>query len=160
MIYSLDIHLSQFWTRLLFHVQLWLLFLDMYTGFSIAFQALLSMGFSRQQYWSGFSCPSPTGFSGVKQVSYAHLFKNFPQFVVIHTVKDFSVVSKANGDVFVKFSCFFPRIYLLMQIYLFYMLLSTKMFIYFNDQYCCIYFQIYTFPWDYGLDQEFVTSRL
>ena len=33
-------------------------------------------------------------------VWYSHLFENFPQFVVIHTVKGFSIVSKAEGDVF------------------------------------------------------------
>ena len=33
--------------------------------------------------------------------------KNFPQFVVIHTVKDFGIVSKAEGDVFLELSCFF-----------------------------------------------------
>ena len=40
-------------------------------------------------------------------VSYAHLFKNFPQFVVIHTVKGFGVVNKAKVDVFVELSCCF-----------------------------------------------------
>ena len=40
-------------------------------------------------------------------VWYAHLFKNFPQFVVIHTIKGFSVVNEAEVDVFLKFSCFF-----------------------------------------------------
>jgi len=40
-------------------------------------------------------------------VWYYHLFKNFPQFVVIHTVKCFGVVSEAEVDVFVEFSCFF-----------------------------------------------------
>ena len=39
-------------------------------------------------------------------VWYSHLLKNFPQFVVIHTVKDFSVVSEANVDVFLEFYCF------------------------------------------------------
>ena len=38
-------------------------------------------------------------------VWYSHLFKNFPQFVVIHTVKGFSVVNEV--DVFLEFSCFF-----------------------------------------------------
>ena len=38
---------------------------------------------------------------------YSHLLKNFPQFVVIHTVKDFSVVSEAEVDVFLEFACFF-----------------------------------------------------
>ena len=40
-------------------------------------------------------------------VSYSHLFKNFPQFAVIHTVKDFSIVNKAEVNVFLKLSCFF-----------------------------------------------------
>ena len=38
---------------------------------------------------------------------YSHLFKNFPQFVVIHTVKGFDIVSKAEVDVFLELSCFF-----------------------------------------------------
>ena len=40
-------------------------------------------------------------------VWYSRLFKNFPQFVVIHTVKGFGVVNKAEIDVFLEFSCFF-----------------------------------------------------
>ena len=39
-------------------------------------------------------------------VWYSHLFKNFPQFVVIHTIKSFSIVSEAEVDVFLKFPCF------------------------------------------------------
>ena len=39
-------------------------------------------------------------------VWYFHLFKNFPQFVVIHTVKGFGIVSKAEVDVFLELSCF------------------------------------------------------
>ena len=39
-------------------------------------------------------------------VWYSHLLKNFPQFVVIHTVKGFSIV-KAEVDVFLELSCFF-----------------------------------------------------
>ena len=42
-----------------------------------------------------------------KVVWYSHLFKNFPQFVVIHTVKGFSIVNEAEVDVFLEFSCFF-----------------------------------------------------
>ena len=42
-----------------------------------------------------------------EMVRYSHLFKNFPQFGVIHTVKDFSVVNKAKVDVFLELSCFF-----------------------------------------------------
>ena len=39
-------------------------------------------------------------------VWYSHLFKNFLQFVVIHTVKGFAVVNKAEVDVFLELSCF------------------------------------------------------
>ena len=42
-----------------------------------------------------------------KVVWYSHLFKNFQQFVVIHTVKGFSVVKEAEVEVFLEFSCFF-----------------------------------------------------
>ena len=40
-------------------------------------------------------------------VWYSHLLENFPQFVVIHTVKDFGIVNKAEVDVFVELPCFF-----------------------------------------------------
>ena len=40
-------------------------------------------------------------------VWYSHLFQNFPQFVVIHTVRSFSTVNKAEVDIFLEFSCFF-----------------------------------------------------
>ena len=40
-------------------------------------------------------------------VWYSHFFKNFPQFVVIHTVKGFGRVNKAEIDVFQELSCFF-----------------------------------------------------
>ena len=39
-------------------------------------------------------------------VCYSHLFKNFSQFVVIYTIKGFSVVNEAEVDVFLAFSCF------------------------------------------------------
>ena len=38
---------------------------------------------------------------------YSHLFKNFPQFVVIHTAKGFNVVNEAEVEVFLEFSFFF-----------------------------------------------------
>ena len=38
---------------------------------------------------------------------YSHLFQNFPQFTVIHTVKGFDIVNKAEIDVFLELSCFF-----------------------------------------------------
>ena len=40
-------------------------------------------------------------------VLYSHLFKNFPQFLLIPTVKGFSVVNEEEVDVFLEFSCFF-----------------------------------------------------
>ena len=40
-------------------------------------------------------------------VWYSHHLKNLPQFVVIHTVKGFGAVSKAEVDVFLELSCFF-----------------------------------------------------
>ena len=42
-------------------------------------------------------------------VWYSHLFQNFPQFIVIHTVKGFGRVNKAEVDVFLELSCFFHR---------------------------------------------------
>ena len=40
-------------------------------------------------------------------VWYSHLLKNFPQFVVIHTVKDLGTFEKAEVDIFLEFYCFF-----------------------------------------------------
>ena len=40
-------------------------------------------------------------------VWYSHLFQNFPQFIVIHTVKGFGIVNKAGIEVFLKLVCFF-----------------------------------------------------
>ena len=40
-------------------------------------------------------------------VWYSHLLKNFSQFIVIHTVKGFGIVNKAEIDVFLELSCFF-----------------------------------------------------
>ena len=40
-------------------------------------------------------------------VWYSHLFQNFPQFILIHTVKGFSIVNKAEIDLFLELSCFF-----------------------------------------------------
>ena len=40
-------------------------------------------------------------------VWYSHSFQNFPQFLVIHTVKGFGIVNKAEIDIFLELSCFF-----------------------------------------------------
>ena len=42
-----------------------------------------------------------------KVVRFSHLFQNFPQFIVIHTVKGFGIVNKAEIDVFLELSSFF-----------------------------------------------------
>ena len=42
-------------------------------------------------------------------VWYSHLLKNFSQFLVIHTVKGFDIVNKAEIDVFLELSCFFDE---------------------------------------------------
>ena len=42
-----------------------------------------------------------------KMVWYSHLFKNFPQVVVIHIVKGFNIVKETEVDVLLKFPCFF-----------------------------------------------------
>ena len=42
-------------------------------------------------------------------VWYSHLFQNFPQFIVIHTVQGFGVVNKAEIDIFLELSCFFDN---------------------------------------------------
>src|SRR5574340_212978 len=78
-IYSLDVLLSQFGTSLLFHVQFYLLLPDLHIGFS--------RGRS-----GGLVFPSLSEFS---------------KFIVIHTVKGFGIVNKAEIDVFVELSCFF-----------------------------------------------------
>ena len=40
-------------------------------------------------------------------VWYSNLFQNFPQFIVIHTVKGFDIVNKAEKEVFLELSCYF-----------------------------------------------------
>ena len=54
------------------------------------------------------SQPQPLAHHYIGQVVwYSHLFKNFPKFVVIHTVKGFGIVNKAEVDVFLLLSSFF-----------------------------------------------------
>ena len=43
-------------------------------------------------------------------VWYSHVFQNFPQFIVIHTVKGFGLVNQAEIDVFLELSCFFDSV--------------------------------------------------
>ena len=78
-IYSLHVLLFLFGASLLFHVQFLLLLPDLHTDFS-------------------------RGRSGGLDF---HLFQNCPQFIVIHTVKGFGIVNKAEIDVFLELSSFF-----------------------------------------------------
>ena len=78
-IYSLDVLLSQFGT------------------------SLLSMSSSNCCFLTCIQISQEAG----EVVLYSHLFQNFPQFVVIHTVKGFSVVNKAEVDGFLELSYFF-----------------------------------------------------
>ena len=84
-IYSLEVLLSQFGTSLLFHVQL------------IVMLVLTNCCF--------LTCIQISQKSG-QVVWYSHLFQNFPQFVVTHTVKGFGVVNKAEIDVFLELLLF------------------------------------------------------
>ena len=70
--YSLDVLPSEFWSSSLFH-----------TDSNCCFLTFIQVS-----------------QEAANVVCYSHLFKNFPQFVVIHTVKDFSVVSESEVDVF------------------------------------------------------------
>ena len=74
-IYSLDILLSQLGTSLLFHVWFYMLLLELHK-----------------------QIPQQAG----QVVWYSHLLKNFSQFVVIHTVKGFGIVNKAEIDIFLE----------------------------------------------------------
>ena len=62
-----------------------------------------SMSSSNCCFWNWIHISQEAG----QVVWYSHLFQNFPQFVVIHTVKGFGIVNKAEIDVFLKLSCFF-----------------------------------------------------
>ena len=56
----------------------------------------------------GFNCCFLTHTQVSQEVVWhSHLLKNFPHFVVIHTVKGFSIVNEAEVDIFLEFSCFF-----------------------------------------------------
>ena len=62
-----------------------------------------SMSSSNCRLLTCIQIPQETG----KVAWYSHLLDNFPQFVVIHTVRGFSIVNKAEVDVFLELSCFF-----------------------------------------------------
>ena len=79
---------------------------------------------------------------------YSHLLKNFPQFVVIHTVKGFGVVNKAKVDGFLERSCFFDDPMDVGNLYTEILLLASKMFmivISFLHIYNVLYFHLLSF---------------
>ena len=77
-VYSLDVLLPQIWTSPFFHVQ----------------------------FCCFLTCTQISQKAG-RVIWYSHLFKNFPQSVVIHTVTGFSVVNEAEVDIFLEFPCLF-----------------------------------------------------
>ena len=78
-IYSLDVLLFLFGTSLLFH-----------SSSNYCFLTCIQISQEASQV-----------------VGYSHLFQNFPQLIVIHIVKGFGIVNKAEIDVFLELSCFF-----------------------------------------------------
>ena len=59
---------------------------------------------------SSYNCCIQISQEAGQVVWCSHLFQNFPQFVVIHTVKGFGIVNKSEIDVFLELSCFFDDI--------------------------------------------------
>ena len=56
--------------------------------------------------WCFLTCIQISQEAG-QVVWFSHLFKNFPQFVVVHTIKGFGIVHKTEVDIFLELSCFF-----------------------------------------------------
>ena len=74
-------------------------------------RSVIEQKFERVQPWRGWS--GKISQEAGKVVWYSHLLKNFPQFVVIHTVKGFGVVNKAEADVFCNFIIFSTQFFLI-----------------------------------------------
>ena len=108
-IYSLDIHLFLFGTSLLFHVQFCCFLTCIFFGtlHSNAYVFPFLHCFSLLFFSQLFVTAPQVSQEASQVVWYSHLFQNFPQFIVIHTVKSFAVVNKAEIDVFLGFSCFY-----------------------------------------------------
>ena len=79
-------------------------------GYSISSKGFLPTVVDIMVIWVKFSHCFLTSIQVSQEAGrvawYSHLFKNFPQFVVIHTVKSFSVFNEAEVDVFLELSCF------------------------------------------------------
>ena len=78
-----------------------------YTALTYSFPHLEPVCFSMPSCNYCFLTCIQISQEAVQVVWYSHLFQNFPQFVVIHTVKGISVVNKAEVDIFLELSCFF-----------------------------------------------------
>ena len=72
-----------------------------YTAFSIPNESIVQYRVLTVASWSAH-----TFLRRGQMVWYSHLFKSFPQFVMIHTVKGFSVVNETEVDIFLEFPCF------------------------------------------------------
>ena len=71
-----------------------------FLGFIFYFQ--LSLGFPKNSFLNCFAALGCIHccYIGALLMWYSHLFQNFPQFIVIHTVKGFAIVNKAEVDIF------------------------------------------------------------
>ena len=101
---SWDLGNTQYWTDINIKASLrlvvWLTFLH---SINVKCAVHCSMSSPNCCFWTYIQISQEVG----EVVWYSHLFKNFPHFVVIHTVKGFSIVNESEVDVFLKFSCFF-----------------------------------------------------
>ena len=88
-------------------------------------------------------------------VWYSHLFQNFPQFIVIHTVKGFFIVNKAEIDIFLKLSCFFDdpaelkSVSKLGKIFLPFLLLNPINLMSSRIIYLCLIFEVFPLKFPY-----------
>ena len=73
--------------------------------YSFSYVELVCCSISSSNFWF-LTCIQISQEAG-QVVWYSHLFQNFPQLIVIHTVKGFGIVNKAEIDVFLELSCFF-----------------------------------------------------
>ena len=88
-----------------------------FRGFIIFFNFIFTLFYFTILYWfchtltwihhGCIQAPNPISQEAGQVVWYSHLFQNFPQFLVIHTVEGCGIVNKAEIDVFLELSCFF-----------------------------------------------------
>ena len=81
--------------------------MSQYTNFTYSFSYLEPVCCSMSSSTCCFLTYIQISQEAGQVVWYSHLFQNFPQFIVIHTVKGFGKVNKAEMDVFLELSCFF-----------------------------------------------------